>query len=109
MSEPHEVSLNEATRILGQVFDKPDLKYVQISLEEERDKLIKAGLHPSVADSLIEMDKAFDTGLIKPTQELTAEHRGTTTFDEFANMLVHDFWLWQEANENSKYWVLREK
>ncbi len=86
---PHEVTFNDATHILGQVLDKPDLKYVQISLEEERDKLLQAGINPNTCDYLVEMFKAFDEGKIKPTQELTAEHRGTTTFEEFAHMFVH--------------------
>jgi uncharacterized protein YbjT (DUF2867 family) len=86
---PHEVTFHEATAILGQVLDKTDLKYNQISFEEARDYLLSAGCHPKTAELFIEMYEAFDQGKIKPTQELTPEHCGTTTFDEFAHMFAH--------------------
>jgi len=86
---PHNVTFDDVTHILGKAFDKPDLRYVQISFEDERDKMLKAGIHPTAADALIEMLKAFNEGKIKPTQKLTAEHHGTTTFEEFAQMFAH--------------------
>lgn len=88
---PHEVSFNDVTQILGRVLDKPNLQYVQIPFEKERDKLIKAGINPVVADQLLEMDKAFNEGIINPTQQLTPEHRGRTTFEEFAHMIAHHY------------------
>lgn len=88
---PYEISFNEANLILGQVLDKPNLRYVQISFEKERDNLIKAGVNPVTADLLIEMFKAFNEGKIRRTQQLTPEHRGRTTFEEFAHMIAHRY------------------
>ena len=86
---PHDISFDDVTRILGKILDKPTLKYVQISNEQESEKLQQAGIHPVVVNLLIEMYQAFDGQKIKPTQKLTNEHRGVTTFEEFAHMFVH--------------------
>lgn len=86
---PNEVTLNDAARILGEALEKPNLEYVQISFEEERDKLLQAGFNTHTCDYLLEMFKAFNEGKIKVTQELTPEHRGTTSFNEFAHMFAH--------------------
>lgn len=86
---PHPLSYQEATQILGQAIDNPQLKYVQISYDEERDRLLRAGANPWTADLLLEMFKAINEKKIKPTQKLTQEHHGTTTFEEFAQMFIH--------------------
>lgn len=86
---PREVSYNEATHILGQALDKPNLQFTQIPFEEERDKLIKTGMHLSAVDAMLEMYEAFNEENIHPTQTLTPEHRGRTTFEEFIQMFVH--------------------
>lgn len=86
---PHDISFNDAVRILGQVLDNPNLTYVQNSDDEERDNLLKAGIHPATVDLFLEMFKAINDGKFKPTQNLTLEHRGTTSFEEFAHMFFH--------------------
>ena len=81
---PQEITYDNVANILGKTWDIPNLKYVQISFEEERDKMLKAGMNPKTVDLLLEMFQAFNAGKIKSTQELTPEHCGTTTFEEFA-------------------------
>lgn len=88
---PQQISYNEAAKILGQALEKPNLKYVQISYDQERDNLLQAGMHPDTVNMFLEMFKAFDQGKIKPTQKLTPEHCGTTTFEEYAHMVAHSF------------------
>ncbi len=86
---PRQVTFNEVAYILGETFDKPDLTYKQISYEEERDHLLQAGIHPRTVDLFIEMFRSYNEGKIKPTQVLTPEHCGRTTFEEFAHMFTH--------------------
>lgn len=83
---PQEVSMNEAAQILSIVLDLPQLSYVQISSEEERDKLLKAGVNLKTIDLFLEMYQGFNEGKFKPNQELVDDHCGRTTFDEFAHM-----------------------
>ena len=85
---PHDISYEDVTNILGQTFDIPNLKYVQISYEDERDQLLKAGMNPKTVELMLEMFQAFNDNKIKPTQKLTEEHCGTTTFAEFAHMCI---------------------
>lgn len=86
---PRALSYQEATFILAQILDKPDLHYIQNTFEEERDLLLKAGFEQESIASLLEMFQAINLGKLHPTQKLTLEHRGTTTFEEFAQMFVH--------------------
>lgn len=86
---PRALSYHEATAILAQILDKPHLHYVQNTFEEERDLLLKAGFESESIASLLEMFQAINLGKLRPNQKLTLEHRGTTTFEEFAQMFVH--------------------
>lgn len=86
---PKDVDMNEVVALFGEAFDVPNLYYEQISYKEERDNLIQSGMKPGVVDMLVEMEKAFNDGLIKPTQELTEEHRGLTTLESFIQMIAH--------------------
>lgn len=81
---PPSPTLKEVTKILGQAIGKPDLKYVQISNEEAKKGFLSAGMQVSHADLFIEMYTSFDKQKIPFTQEITSEHRGKTTIEQFA-------------------------
>jgi uncharacterized protein YbjT (DUF2867 family) len=83
---PREVTMEEATAIIGKVIGKPDLKYIQFSPEEGEKALISSGMKPKTAKLLVEMIVSFNKGAIPLTQVITPEHRGTTTFEEFARI-----------------------
>lgn len=78
------LSQAEATRILGAAIGRPALKYVQLGYGDEEKALLAAGLKPSIIQLFVEMHQAFNDGLISPTQPLEGEHRGSITFEQFA-------------------------
>lgn len=88
---PHEVTMKEATKIIGKALGKPNLKYVQVSYQEAEEAMIDSGMKHQLAKLLVDMCKAFNEGKIKATQQLTAEHKGKTTFEEFAKNLSHTY------------------
>jgi uncharacterized protein YbjT (DUF2867 family) len=81
---PREYTFSEATTALGKAIGKPDLAYVQIPYEAARKAMLGNGMKSAMVDLMVEMYQAGNEGKIRPTQELTAEHRGKTTIEEFA-------------------------
>ncbi len=81
---PRDLTMSEATRILGEAIGKPDLKYAQFPEEESRKAMLGMGMSRSVAETLLEMQRAFNAGKIRPTQERNAENTTPTTMEEFA-------------------------
>lgn len=78
----------EVARTIGKEIGKPDLPYVQFPYEDARKSMIGGGLSPSVADGYIEMSKAFNDGLIKPTQPRDARTTTPTTLGQFAKQFA---------------------
>lgn len=79
-----EVTMLEATKVLGEVIGKPDLKYVQFPYEDARQALLGMGLSASVADAYIEMYRGFNEGRIQPTESRSSLNTTPTTIGEFA-------------------------
>lgn len=81
---PRDLSMAEATRILGQAIGKPDLPYVQFPYEEAANAMVRMGLSPDVARAFIEMYQAFNDGIVRPTEARSAANTTPTLFEEFA-------------------------
>lgn len=79
-----DLSLEEATRIMGAAIGKPDLKYVQFPYDAARDAMVGAGLSKSMASLYVEMAKAFNDGLVKPVEGRNARNTTPTRFEDFA-------------------------
>lgn len=79
---PRELSLKEATSILGRAIGKPDLAYVQFPYEDAQKAMVGSGMKASVAKLMVEMYRGFNEGLCKP--ETPVKDRGATTLEDFA-------------------------
>ncbi len=79
-----DVTMVEATRVLGEATGKPDLQYVQFAYEDARQALLGIGMSQSVADAYIEMYRGFNEGKIQATEERSPENTTPTTLEEFA-------------------------
>jgi len=80
---PKSYTLVDAAKIIGKKIGKPDLSYEQIPYDKAEAILVAAGLSSNFVKTLIEMDKTFNENKIKPTQKMTAEHKGKTTLEMF--------------------------
>ncbi len=88
---PHAITMPEATKLIGKAIGKPDLKYVHHSLQQVEEELIASGMKHQVAKLVVEMQKAFNDGKIVSTQELTAEHKGKTSLEEFCKVFSQNY------------------
>jgi uncharacterized protein YbjT (DUF2867 family) len=83
-----DLSLDEATRILGAAIGKPDLKYVQFPYEAALDAMVSAGLSKSMAALYVEMSKGFNEGLVKSVEPRGAQSTTATRFEDFATQVL---------------------
>jgi len=63
---------------------KPDLKYLQLPDEQVRGAFLQMGISANVADLILEMSAALNSGYMKPLEERTAENTTPTSFESFA-------------------------
>jgi len=82
-----DLTMTEATTILGKAIGRPDLPYVQFSYEDAQKGMVQAGLPEDVARSLNEMARAFNEGLIAPVPR-TLHNTTPTSIEDFANVFA---------------------
>lgn len=85
---PRDLSLDEATRILGAAIGKPDLKYVQFPYAAALDAMMGVGLSKSMATLYVEMSKGFNEGVIKQVEPRSARSNTPTRFEDFATQVL---------------------
>jgi uncharacterized protein YbjT (DUF2867 family) len=81
---PRDLTMSEATRIIGEAVGKPGLQYVQFSEEDVRKTLAGARMSGSVIEGMLEMQRGFNAGIVRPTQERSVENTTPTTLESFA-------------------------
>jgi len=81
---PRDLTMSEATRILGEAIGNPGLKYVQFPEEEARRSMAGSGMSGSVVEALLEMQRGFNAGIIRPTRERSGESTTPTTLERFS-------------------------
>ena len=86
-----DLSFAEATLIIGERIGKPDLQYVQFSYADEANALVQAGMSESFANLYVEMTRAFNDELIKPSKGRTPENTTPTPFEDFAVELAQAY------------------
>ncbi len=79
-----EMSMVEATRIMGMAIGKPDLPYIQFPYEEAEKAMIGTGMSPNMACTFIEMYRAFNDAVLRPTEPRSAANTTPTSFEAFA-------------------------
>ncbi|HJX89791.1 MAG TPA: NAD(P)H-binding protein [Pyrinomonadaceae bacterium] len=78
-----DVSYDDAARIIGNAIGKPDLKYVRLPDEQVRGAFLQMGISENVADLILEMSAALNSGYMEPLEERTAENTTPTSFETF--------------------------
>ncbi len=88
---PRDLSLQEATTLIGKAIGKPDLQYVQFTYDDTQKALLGMGFSPDLARLFVEMSRGSNEGLMKPTQGRTPKSTTPTTFEEFAKVLANAY------------------
>ncbi len=83
---PADLSFDDVARILSDVLGRK-IEYVKADRQTARQMMIESTLSENVADLMLEMYDAAETGRIRTLQPRSAETTTTTTLDEFA---LHD-------------------
>jgi len=86
-----DLTLNEATAIIGRKIGKPDLKYVQFSYEDTAKWMAETGISADVSRLFIEMSKALNDGLFAVNRVRTPENTTPTSIEEFAGTFAQFF------------------
>jgi uncharacterized protein YbjT (DUF2867 family) len=85
---PRDMTMSEATRVLGAAIGKPDLEYVQVSFEDAEQALLGMGLSASGASTMLQLYRGFNDGLVVATEERGPENTTPTTLEEFARVFA---------------------
>ncbi|MBL6964025.1 MAG: NAD(P)H-binding protein [Bacteroidetes bacterium] len=79
------ISCAEATTIMAEVLNRPDLKYVESTYEDTKNAIIQyRGASENYTDDLINMYKAYNDGILVPEHSRSPENTTSTRFREFA-------------------------
>lgn len=85
---PRDISMEEATRIIGEKIGKPDLQYVHFSREEYMNGLLQAGMSKDMAEQLAELDAGINDRLFASDEPRTQENKTSTDFKQFADFFA---------------------
>lgn len=79
-----DLTMAEATTILGKAVGKPDLHYLQAPDAQIRPVLMQLGMSENVADLILEMAGALNSGHMRALEPRTAENTTPTSLEDFA-------------------------
>jgi len=78
-----DLSMAEATTIIGRRIGKPDLRYQQFPYDQVQQMLEQMGMPPKKAAVYIEMFKAINTGVLAAQEPRSRENTTPTSFETF--------------------------
>jgi uncharacterized protein YbjT (DUF2867 family) len=78
-----DLSMAEATAVIGRGIGKPDLRYEQFPYEQVQQALTQMGIPPKGAALYIEMYKAINAGVLAAQEPRSPENSTPTSFEKF--------------------------
>jgi uncharacterized protein YbjT (DUF2867 family) len=78
-----DMSMNECTTVIGNAIGKSDLKYVQLPDEQVRTALTQLGMSLNVANLLLEMSAAENSGDVRALEERSPLNTTPTSYESF--------------------------
>lgn len=88
---PRDVSLDEATVVIGREINRPGLKYVRFGYNEAASGMREMGIGADAARLFVEMSKALNDGLFCVGRPRTPQNTTPTTIEEFATTFAEVF------------------
>jgi uncharacterized protein YbjT (DUF2867 family) len=92
-----DLSLIEATSIIGSRIGKPELKYIMFPYDEAEKGLAAAGLSPDMSRLYVEMSKAFNEGRIVGSLKRTKINTTFTSFEKFCDDVLVPLYMQKKA------------
>ena len=78
-----DISMSEVAQIIGKNTGKPDLRYTQAPDEQVRPALIQLGMSPNVANLLLEMSAALNSGYMRALEPRLQQNTTPTSYETF--------------------------
>lgn len=78
-----DLSMSEATAVIGRAIGKPDLEYKQLPYGLVEQALTQMGISPKASAMYVEMYKAINTGILIPLEPRSRENTTATSFETF--------------------------
>jgi uncharacterized protein YbjT (DUF2867 family) len=79
-----DVTYNEAAKVIGAAIDKPGLRYLQLPNMQLKPILVQMGMSPNMADLLLEMTDALNSGHMKALEPRSPQNTTPTATETFA-------------------------
>jgi uncharacterized protein YbjT (DUF2867 family) len=79
---PRDITMQEATKILGKAIGKDDLQYVQFSYEDTEKAVQGLGFTPDGARTYVDLAKGLNEGIVKGLEERNQENTTPTTLED---------------------------
>jgi uncharacterized protein YbjT (DUF2867 family) len=92
-----DVTNTEAAKIVGAAIGKPDLTYKQMPPAQLKPAFMQMGMSANVADALLEMADAENSGYIKMLEPRSPRNTTPTTLETFAAEVFAPAYLGQKA------------
>ncbi|MCH8872994.1 NmrA family NAD(P)-binding protein [candidate division KSB1 bacterium] len=83
-----DISMDEVTKVFGEKIGKPDLGYVQFSVEDAKKGMMDFGLSDDVSDQMVELSQAINDRIFAVNQPRTAKNTTVTSIEEFADFFA---------------------
>jgi len=83
-----DVSLHEAVRIIGAALGRAAMTYVQDAPEAARRTMVAAGISEHVANLMLEVADALNTGYVHMLEPRSAANTSSTSYEMFADQVL---------------------
>jgi uncharacterized protein YbjT (DUF2867 family) len=78
-----DLSMTEATSIIGKAIGKPNLEYVQLPDQPMRGALVQFGMSQNFADLILEMAHALNSGYMRSLEPRSRKNTTPTSYEQF--------------------------
>jgi uncharacterized protein YbjT (DUF2867 family) len=79
-----DLTMAEATAVIGQAIGRPELQYRQISYDQFRGFLMQMGVSQGSADMMVEMAEAQNSGRVRALEPRSQRNTTPTSYEQFA-------------------------
>jgi uncharacterized protein YbjT (DUF2867 family) len=78
-----DLSMGEATRVIGRAIGKHDLQYRQITYDQFHGLLQQMGMSQSIASLFVEMSEALNSGHVQASEPRSERNTTPTSYEQF--------------------------
>jgi uncharacterized protein YbjT (DUF2867 family) len=78
-----DLTMAEATSVIGKAIDKPELQYRQITYDQFAGFLLQMGASQSIADLFVEMSEALNSGHVRALEPRSERNTTPTSYEQF--------------------------